>query len=227
MHQKRTFFSAMSKINSVIKMISNELRTIAPFSHSANVRWDCADRTMLLSGVCQVSFIAFQLSFADPYPDCAAPPKDMVYTVHRASPDAWGPPRLDCPEQYMFSSCVRPTSMSTQLSVKAFLGAIRHYVSLGVDRVFLQNFPGRGISLRGTLDTGATLKKYLFAAEEPGPDETQRSTSAGEYLVLGLVNSLTAARRGTVSILTEETLLLQYQMSKKTRKILVTMHCPL
>ena len=213
-------------------MISNKLKTIATFSHSANVRWNSADDSERgvchLSGVCQVSFIAFQLSFDDPFQDGAAPSKKLVYTipVNQPGPLSWGPSSIDCPEQYMFSSCVRPTSTSTQLPVKAFLEAIRHYVSLGVDRVSLQNFDGRGICLRGTVDSGAILKKYLFPAEEPGPGDTGSSTSAGEYLVLGLNNSLTAARCKSVSISTEETLLLQYT-SRKKRKILVTMHCPI
>lgn len=212
-------------------MLKEALRRCSHLNHQVNVRWDCSDTepVLVLSGLCQVSFLAFELW--TPYDfECPLEYRGNFYTSP-VNPFRinWLEPVEECIEKQFFNyhpTCsVEPTVFPTE----KLRDVLEQLVSRGIISVAVTNYPGRGVEF-----SGKGMRTFIFEKEEPTIDSVKYTKN---FLVIGLVNSLAAAvdkaanAAVTVSLTMDATtpLLLEYAIDSVhgARCTLKTRHCHL
>ena len=223
---------------------ASKLRAMAHFNHTTNAYWNTEGSKLHLSGVCQVSFVAYRLTIPDPFRGSimGSSRRKRTYRVATGTRQVatgrmrgrreaidWTAPVCDGAERSLFEAMAEPTGTMTELRVKDLRRAVSGYVALGVERIEVKNYAGKGVVLCGAVgDYGAVLQKYIFPGAEPTAEDLVAGATKNQYLLLGILNALKAGQRSSVVRLDilAQVLVMRFE-SKKKQDVLETMHCPL
>lgn len=201
--------------------VKKALRRCSRLNHQVNIRWnkdsDKEIPEIIFSGICQVSFLVFELWV----PLCQRHVVEEYRPEYRdncySSPISpfkinWLEPVEECFEKQFFSHPSLKTTCSnepTTVSVLELRNVLETLVSFRIISVAVTNYPGIGVEF-----SAPGLRRYIFEKKEPTIDSVKYTKN---FLVIGLINSLAAAsgKNGVKLTLTMDAdtpLLLQYKI---------------
>lgn len=200
--------------------VRKALRRCSRLSHQVNIRWnEDSDKEipeLIFSGICQVSFLVFELwvplktrqEYRREYRNNKYSSPVSPFKIN------WLEPVDECFEQKFFGQPALTTCSTepTTVSVTELRDVLETLVSFGIISVAVTNYPGIGVEI-----SAPGLRRYLFEKEEPKSDSVKYTKN---FSVIGLINSLAAASGNagqatklTLTMDTDTPLLLEYQIT--------------
>jgi hypothetical protein len=192
-----------------------------------------------LSGICQISFIAFELIVDDggvfgknrakKYTFSMVDLRENFFQLDKK----YMSPIDEAPEKNFFKD-EYPPEKSFELNRHDFYVAVMRLMEIGCTKIIATYYPnvsGAALQLSGYAEKGYFLKIYLYTGSR-SPQSTVHcpEVASNVYLALGLRHSLEAgcfAESVTVSIEKNEPLLLDYRSCIMHNVRLRTLHCHL